>query len=31
VQGTDYSGTTTIGHSNRFQLNEFWVDFTNDP
>lgn len=31
VEGTDYHGTTTIGHSNKYSLNDFWIDFTNDP
>ena len=31
IQGTRWRGTTTIGHTNRFSPNDFWVDFTNDP
>ncbi len=31
VQGTRWRGLTTIGHSNRFSPNDFWVDFSNEP
>jgi len=30
VVGLDYYGTTSIGHSNKFDPNSFWIEFTND-